>query len=233
MSTTTVTAGPLQDAVREILDAAGGSPAGSAVFDASGTAAAPPLATPAALVARADAADPLPQVPELEPVARIVLESAALVAIATASVHGAARLTRRRSIPRPLPGVESATADPFSQTLLGAAIVEVSGARALVRTAAREADAAAADGPVAAATVAELTARALSAFEVASRVALAQGERVWEVVGTSGSAREHGFADGWTAARALSARHPRPARRRDAARSYLRWVGSRVGEGTA
>ena len=139
-------------------------------------------------------------------------------------MESAAQFTRERPRARPVPGVEQATGDPFTQTLLGEGHAEADAAAALVHTAARELDAAFAAGPLSEDAEAALTSRALSAFDLASRVALAQGERVWEVVGTSGSSRSLGFEHAWTVARTVSLRHPRAERRRTIAKGYLAWL---------
>jgi alkylation response protein AidB-like acyl-CoA dehydrogenase len=153
-----------------------------------------------------------------------LLDAAALVGIARKSVDASASFTRARKAPRPVPGVERATDDPFVQTLLGQGHVAVQGAHALLAAVAREADdALAAAAPV---NAAALRSRSLRAFEIAARVALEQGERVWEVVGTSGSRRDLGFEKAWTYARVISLRHGRAERQRVIAHSYLAWANA-------
>lgn len=142
-----------------------------------------------------------------------VLSAAALAGGALGSVEAAAAFTRARTRPRPLPGVERAVDDPFSQTVLGLGLIEAQGAIALVLDAAAALDVAE--------TSDEVSARTLAAFDVAAGVALQQAEQVWEVVGTSGSATRHGFQTLWERARALSAAVPRGSRRRAVGRDYL------------
>lgn len=182
--------------------------------------------TPETVVAAADELAAGAAVDGPATIVRPLLEAAALAAIAAGSVDAAVRFTRERPRPRPVPGVEHATGDPFSQTLLGEGHAEAEAAAALVRTAARELDEALAAGPLDDDASAALLSRALSAFDLAARVALAQGERVWEVVGTSGSARALGFESAWTVARTVSLRHPRAQRRRAIAQGYLGWLAA-------
>jgi alkylation response protein AidB-like acyl-CoA dehydrogenase len=149
-----------------------------------------------------------------------LFDGALAAGLAHGSVEAAAEFTRRRPRPRPVPGVERASADPFSQTLLGEGLAEAWGATALVRAAARELAEALAGHPDPV-RVAALGDRALAALEVALTVALAQGERVWQVVGTSGTANALGFDAAWRDARALAALTPRAARRRALGRAEL------------
>lgn len=185
--------------------------------------------TPAELVALADGSFPDSIDAALADIVRPVLDAAAIVAIAAWSVEASAELTRKRARPRPVPGVEEATGDPFAQTLLGDGYSETVVAKGFLLTVAGEIDTAfaAIDAP-GGDQLAFLRSRALSLFEVASRVGLDQGERVWEVVGTSGSASKFGFVDAWREIRAASLRHSRPERRSLIARSYLDWVGTQV-----
>ncbi len=145
--------------------------------------------------------------------------AAALTAATWASIDAAAAFTRERSRPRPVPGVETATADPFTQTVLGHAWTEVQGADASVRAAARDIDDA--DDLATPSEVDRLRARALAAFDVAAGIALHQGEHVWEIVGTSGSGREHGFQTLWIEARRRSTNPGRAPRRREIGRAAL------------
>jgi alkylation response protein AidB-like acyl-CoA dehydrogenase len=138
-----------------------------------------------------------------------LLSAAALAGAALGSVQAAAAFTRARTRPRPLPGLQRAVDDPFTQTLLGFGLIETQGAIALVLDVAERLDADDAD------------VRALAALEVASGVALRQGEEIWEVVGTSGSASTHGFDALWHEARRRSARDPRQPRRREIGLAHL------------
>lgn len=179
--------------------------------------------SPAKIVEHVDATT-IPVQPVLAEAARVVVEAAALVAIARTSVDRAVEFTQSRPRPRPVPGVETATGDPFSQTLLGQGWVAVQGATALLRTAAREIDEAESAASVDEVLAEFVLSRALSAFEVAARTAVEQGSRVWEVVGTSGNARALGFGETWHVARVLSTRRPRVARRTAISHGYLGWV---------
>lgn len=163
----------------------------------------------------------LPSDPPLLEALQALFDAAVAAGVALGSVEHAAEFTRRRPRPRPLPGVEAATADPFSQTLLGQGLSEAWGARALVRAVAAELEAGLAEGGALrardgldAAAVAAARDRALAALEVALTTALAQGDRVWQVVGTSGTANKLGFDAAWRDANALAELHPRIARRR-------------------
>lgn len=163
----------------------------------------------------------LPSDPPLLAALQALFDAAVAAGLALGSVERAAELTRRRPRPRPLPGVEAATTDPFSQTLLGQGLSEAWGARALVRAVAAELEAGLAEGGALrardgldAAAVAAARDRALAALEVALTTALAQGDRVWQVVGTSGTANKLGFDAAWRDASALAELHPRIARRR-------------------
>jgi len=138
-----------------------------------------------------------------------LLAAAALAGGALGAVQAAAAFTRVRPRPRPLPGLERAVDDPFTQTLLGFGLIEAQGAIALVLEVAEQLDA-----PGAAA-------RALAAFDVAATTALRQAEEIWEVVGTSGSATVHGFDALWREARRRTAQHPRAARRRAVGIAHL------------
>jgi hypothetical protein len=151
-----------------------------------------------------------------------LLYAAASAGGALGSVRAAADFTRQRPRPRPLPGVTAATADPFSQTLLGAGLVEADGAISYVRWVAGELDAAQAQG-----TDGETVsvALALAAFDIAVDVGLRQGERVWEIVGTSGVAKAHRFAHLWSEVRTHSAAIPRTARRRAIGEAHLSQPG--------
>jgi hypothetical protein len=182
--------------------------------------------SPAELVVLADGSYPDSIDAAAADVVRPVLDSAAILAIAVRSLEGSAELTRQRPRPRPVPGVEAATADPFAQTLLGDGFTETESVRAFLLTAAGEIDDAFAAGAPPAETLAFLRSRALSVFEVASRVGLDQAERLWEVVGTSGSATKFGFVDAWREIRSVSLRHSRSERRALIAESYLGWVGT-------
>ncbi|MBB4662180.1 hypothetical protein [Conexibacter arvalis] len=211
-----------------------------AVAPPGGTPAGATAAVPAAGRERAPAGEAA--LPVLLEALQALFDGAVAAGLALGSVEASAELTRRRPRPRPLPGVSAATGDPFSQTLLGAGLSEAWGAAALVRAAAAElgellgggeGDAA---SPGAAATVGGRAAedagafarasrlrpsavaaardRALAALEVALTTAQAQGDRVWQVVGTSGTANALGFDAAWRDARALADLHPRAARRR-------------------
>lgn len=142
--------------------------------------------------------------------------AAALAGATLASVEKAAEFTRQRRFPRPVPGVRSATADPLSQVVLGETYTDALGAIAAVRGIAAEIDGRPGDAipATAAPDRAAVEALALTAFEVAVSTAIAQGERVWEVAGTSGSDVKHGFQQLWPLARTAAARYPRSARRR-------------------
>jgi alkylation response protein AidB-like acyl-CoA dehydrogenase len=142
---------------------------------------------------------------------RPLLDAAVLAGAALGSVHAAAEFTRARPRPRPVPGVTSATQDPLSQALLGEALADAQGAVAFVLETADElAERPAGPG-----------ARALAAFDVAAEAGLRQAERIWEIVGTSGSPNVHGFDRLWREARALTLRHPRGPRRRAVGLAYL------------
>jgi len=150
---------------------------------------------------------------------RSVLEAAALVGAGQASVDAATELTRVRTIPRPVPGVASATADPLSQVVLGAALGPFAAARALVFRAADRLDAQLDAGDV----LGEDGARtlALAALEVAIAAALGQGRDVFEVVGTSGSGNAHGYDRLWRDARVFSLTRDAAARRQALGRAAL------------
>lgn len=178
---------------------------------------------------------------------RALFDAAVAAGLALGSVAAAAEFTRRRPRPRPVPGVESATTDPFSQTLLGQGLSEAWGAAALVRSAAAEltdlltpatpagrwrfatvsegridiAPPAGTGVSLRDASVAAARDRALAALEVALTTAQAQGDRVWQVVGTSGTANALGFDAPWRDARALAMLNARGARRRQIGRSEL------------
>lgn len=197
----------------------------SAVEEVLGTVNSAPVD----LVAQADDSYPEGIDPAAADIVRPVLDSAAIAAIAIQSLDASAALTRNRPRPRPVPGVEEATADPFAQTLLGDGHTETENLRSFLLTVAGEVDDAFA-GPDAPGeeTLAFLRSRSLSLFEVAGRIGLDQTERLWEIVGTSGSATEFGFVEAWREVRRVSLRHARPQRRRVIARSYLDWVGTQT-----
>lgn len=180
--------------------------------------------SPAELVVLADSSYPDSIDAVAADVVRPLLDSAAILTIAVKSLEDSAELTRNRPRPRPVPGVESATADPFAQTLLGDGFTETESARAFLLTVTEEIDQAFRDGEPSAEALVLLRSRALSAFEVASRVGLDQAERLWEVVGTSGSATKLGFVEAWREIRTVSLRHSRSGRRALIADSYLGWV---------
>ncbi len=148
-----------------------------------------------------------------------LLTAAVAVGSARGSVDAATRLTRGRTIPRPVPGVSSATQDPLSQVVLGAALVPVDGARALVSDVADEIDARlSGSGDV---SGRHLRLRALTALDVALTTALHQGEDVYEVVGTSGSGNKHGYDRLWRDARTLAAQWATRPRRRELGRALI------------
>lgn len=148
-----------------------------------------------------------------------LLTAAVAVGSARGSVDAATRLTRGRTVPRPVPGVSSATQDPLSQVVLGAALVPVDGARALVSEVAGEIDARlSGSGDV---SGRHLRLRALTALDVALTTALHQGEEVYEVVGTSGSGNKHGYDRLWRDARTLAAQWTTRPRRRELGRALI------------
>ncbi|MFZ4756038.1 MAG: acyl-CoA dehydrogenase family protein [Miltoncostaeaceae bacterium] len=142
------------------------------------------------------------------------LTGAAVVGAARGSVESAAALTRVRTIPRPVPGVTSPTQDPLSQVVLGAALVPIEGARALVQAVAADIDQGTLD-------TAAIRLRALAALDVALDAGLEQGEQVYEVVGTSGSGNRHGYDRLWRDVRTLSLAWPIRERRRELGRRAL------------
>lgn len=147
---------------------------------------------------------------------RAVLEAAAVVGAAEASIAAERRFTLARRIPRPVPGVTSASGDPLTQVVIGAALGPVAAARALVLRAARSLDAHLDDPALPVPSV-----EALAALEVALGVGLEQGREVYEVVGTSGSGNAHGFDRLWRDVRTLSLLQPRGDRRRAIGRAVL------------
>jgi hypothetical protein len=197
----------------------------SAVEEVLGTVNSAPVD----LVAQADDSYPVGIDPAAADIVRPVLDSAAIAAIAIQSLDASAALTRNRPRPRPVPGVKEATADPFAQTLLGDGHTETENLRSFLLTIAGEIDEAfSGSGRPTDDTLAFLRSRSLSLFEVASRIGLDQSERLWEIVGTSGSATKFGFVEAWREIRKVAVRHARPDRRRVIARSYLGWVGTQT-----
>ncbi len=145
-----------------------------------------------------------------------VLEAVAIAAATRASVDAATQLTRDRRRPRPVPGVTSATSDPISQALLGEQLTEALAVHGAVETALTHVREALVAGEVEAARIAAAT-----AYENAITAGLRQSEQVWEVVGTSGSAKSQGFADLWRTLRPQAARHPAWERQRQIGRAFL------------
>lgn len=144
-----------------------------------------------------------------------VLVAAAVAGAVRGSVDASAALMRGRAIPRPVPGVTSSTQDPLAQAVLGAALVPVEGAVALLLEVAAEIDGALAGAGVQQVDAAALRLRALAALEASIAAGLEQGEKVFEVVGTSGSGNAHGFDRLWRDIRTLSLEFPARPRRRE------------------
>ncbi len=150
---------------------------------------------------------------------RAVFEAAAVAGAARGSVEASATLTRARVRPRPVPGATSGITDPIGQVVIGEALGPIDGAHALALDAAAAFDAVFEPGGDADAEA--LLVRALAAIDVALTIGLEQGERVYELVGTSGSGNVHGFDALWRDVRTLSLAWPRAERRRAVGRAFL------------
>jgi len=158
---------------------------------------------------------------------RPLFDGAVIAGASFRSVERARDLTLVRKIPRPVPGVKAATADPLSQTALGTGLLESGGAVATALRAASDFDRQLSrEGDLDPIEVERLTVRGLAANEVSLSVGLSQGKNVFEVVGTSGSANKHAFDELWRDARVLSLRQPRAERRRRIGLSFLEDRGS-------
>src|SRR5690606_26125230 len=138
---------------------------------------------------------------------RAVLEAAAIAGVAHGNIEAAAALTRLRERPRPVPGATNGITDPIGQVVIGEGLGPVDAAHALALAAGAEYEAAV--RPDAEVDAEALLVRALAAIDVAIGVGLEQGERVYEVVGTSGSGNKHGFDALWRDVRTLSLAWPR------------------------